>query len=139
MILGEIYKGNISKDEQAQAIDNTGAKEVIKATSDAMAHIKDNLVEQLKHRSTKYYRIPNAIPGGQDGIGIFDGQLYFLIRDSKSSEDPRTENELKRPILTLLLGQGNLHVVEHDSKQYYCATLQNWERVIGHKPLISEL
>lgn len=136
---GEIYKNNICKDEQAQAIEDTGAKEVIKVTSEAMAHIKDNLVEQLKHRSTKYYRIPNAIPGGQDGLGISNGQLYYLIRDSKSPDDPRTENELKRPILTLLLGEGNLHVVEYGSNQYYCATLQNWERVIGSKPLISEL
>ena len=134
---GEIYKDNICKDEQAQAIENTGAKEVIKATSEAMAHIKDNLVEQLKHRSTKYYPIPNALPGGQDGLGISDGQLYYLIRDSKSPDDPRREDDLKRPILTLLLGEGNLHVVEHDGNQYYCATPQDWERAIGMKPVPS--
>ncbi len=137
---GEIYKDNICRDEQAQAIKDSGAKEVIQAASDAMADVKNKLLEQLKERSTKYfYRVPKAIPGGDDGLGIYDGRLYYLIKESKSPEDPRTENELKRPILTLLLGEGNLHIAEYKGKQYYCATPQNWERVIGRKPTPSEL
>lgn len=136
---GEVYKGKICRDEQAQAIEDTGAGEVIQAESDAVADVKNKLLEQLKERNTKYYRVPQAIPGGEDGLGIYDGRLYYLIKKIKSPEDPRTENELKRPILTLLLGEGNLHIVEYKGKQYYCATPQNWERVIGRKPTPSEL
>lgn len=135
---GEIYKSNICRDEQAQAIENTGAKEVIKAASDAMADIQEKLVEQLKDHRTKYWHLPNEI-GGQGVCGISDGQLYYLIKESKTPEDPRSENELKHPILTLLLGEGNLHIVKHDGKQYYCATPQNWERVIGKRPPLSEI
>ena len=137
---GEIYKGNICKDEQqVQAVEGTGAKEVIQAASDAMADVKNKLLEQLKKRKPKYYRVPKALPGGEDGLGIYDGQLYYLIKEIKSPEDPRTENELKRPILTLLLGEGNLHIAECEGKQYYCATSQNWERVTGREPTPSEL
>ena len=82
-----------------------------------MADIKDRLLEQLKERNTKYYLVPKAIPGEEDRVGIYGGQLYHLIRESKGPEDPRREDELKRPILTLLLGEGNLHIVEHKGKE----------------------
>ena len=136
---GEIYGDNIQEDEREPPIEDTGAKEVVKAASDAMAHIKDKLAEQLRDRRTKYYSLPSATPGGQELLGIYSGQLYYLIRDSKSPEDIQTEDELKRPLLTLLLGEGALHVVEHDGKQYFCATSQDWERATGMKPTPSEL
>ena len=136
---GEIYGENIQEDEAKPPIEDTGAKEVVKAASDAMAHIKDKLVKQLRDPKTKYHRLPSETPGGQERLGIYSGQLYYLIRDSKSPEDIQTEDELKRPLLTLLLGEGALHVVEHDGKQYFCATSQDWERATGMKPTSSEL
>ena len=135
---GEIYGDNIQEDEREPPIEDTGAKEVVKAASDAMAHIKDKLVEQLKDSTTKYRRMPSET-GGPELLGIKDGQLYHLIKKSKAPEDIQTEDELKRPLLTLLLGEGALHVVEHDGKQYFCATSQDWERAIGMKPTPSEL
>ncbi len=139
---GEVYMGNICKEEQqTQVIEDTGAQEVIQAASAAMADVKNKLLEKLKERNTKYCRVPRAMPSGEDGIGVYGGQLYHLIKESKSPEDPRKEDELKRPILTLLLGEGNLHIAEYEGKPlpYYCATLQNWERVIGEKLQVSEI
>lgn len=136
---GEIYGDNIKEDEGEPPVKDTGAKEVVKAASDAMAHIKKKLVEQLRDRRTKYYSLPSATPGGQELLGIYSGQLYYLIRDSKSSEDIQTEDELRRPLLTLLLGEGALHVVEHDGKEYFCATSHDWERATEMKPTPSEL
>ena len=135
---GEIYGDQIRKETSEPSIEDTGAKEVIKAASDAIAHIKDKLVEQLKDSKTKYWRMPRRT-SEKELLGIKGGQLYYLIRDSKSLEDIQTEDELKRPLLTLLLGEGALHVVEHDGGQYYCATSQNWELATGMKPTPSEL
>ena len=135
---GEIYGANVCKDEHEPPIDDTGAKKVVNAASETMARIKVNLVEQLKGPGTKFYLIPKASPSGSDLLGIYDGQLYYLIKKSKSPEDIETENELKRPLLTLLLGEGALHVVEHRGKEYYCATSQDWERVTGKKPTPSK-
>lgn len=130
---GEIYKDKICQDDQSPTIENTGAQEVIQATSEARARIRDKLIEQLKDQKTKYW----AIPGMQEELGISDGQLYYLIKESKSPEDSQREDDLKRPILTLLLGEGNLRIRKHEGKEYYCATSQNWERVIGKKPIPS--
>ena len=130
---GEIYKDKICRDEQSPPIEDTGAQEVIQSTSEARARIRDKLIEQLKDQRTKYW----AIPGMQEELGISDGQLYYLIKESKSPEDSQREDDLKRPILTLLLGEGNLRIHKHEGKEYYCATSQNWERVIGKKPIPS--
>lgn len=134
---GEIYGDNIQEDEGKPPVEDTGAKEVVKAASDAIAHIKEKLVEQLKDDTTKYWRMPSTT-GEQELLGIKDGQLYYLIKKSKAPEDIQTEDELKRPLLTFLLGEGALHVVEHDGKQYFCATSQDWERATGRKPMPSE-
>ena len=135
---GEIYGDNIQEDEGKPPIEDTGAKEVVKAASDAMAHITEKLVEQLKDSRTKYWRMPSET-SSQELLGIKDGQLYYLIKNSKAPEDIQTEDELKRPLLTFLLGEGALHVVEHDGKQYFCATSYDWERATGMKPTPSEL
>ena len=135
---GEIYGDKIKEDKGEPPVEDTGAKEVVKAASDAMAHIQDKLVEQLRDSKTKYWRMPSEA-GGQELLGIKDGQLYYLIKNSKAPEDIQTEDELKRPLLTLLLGEGTLHIVEHGGKQYYCATSQDWERAIGMEPTPSEL
>ena len=135
---GEIYGDNIQEDEGKPQIEGTGAKEVVKAASDAMAHIKEKLVEQLRDSRTKYWRMPSET-GRQELLGIKDGQLYYLIKNSKAPEDIQTEDELKRPLLTFLLGEGALHVKEYGGKPYYCATSQDWERVLGIKPPPSEL
>ena len=135
---GELYKKNIRDKDDAPPLENTGAKEVAKSESEAMERMANNLRKQLKTGATKYWRIPDAI-NGNEGIGIYGGQLYHLIKKSKSPDDPHSEDELKRPLLKLLLGEGNLCVVTHKGKEYYCATLQNWEDVRGKKPKVYDL
>ena len=72
-------------------------------------------------------------------MGIWDKQLYFLIKDSKAPDDPHTEDSLKGPLLTLLLGEGVLKIIEHKGKRYYCAAPADWERATGQKPVPSSI
>ena len=135
---GEIYGNNIQKENDASRIENTGAQKVVKAQADAMSRIKDNFIEQLKDNGTKYCRIPSEISGDEEKLGIYDGQLYYLIKNSKTPEDRQTENALKRSLLTELLGEEALHIQKHNGKLYFCATSEDWERVIGKKPTPSD-
>ena len=135
---GEIYRDEIREDEQESRIEDTGAQEVIKVQADAMNRIKDCVLEKLKdNHKIKYYRMPDALPEGREEAGLKDGQLYYLIKDCKSPEDLYSENELKRPILELLLGNDILHVKEHGGTEYYCASIEDWELVLGKKPNLS--
>ena len=135
---GKTYEDYIEKDESAPAIEETGADEIVRAVSDTMARIREKLVEQLREPKTKYRRVTDPASGGRELLGIKDGQLYYLIKNSKSADDPQTEDELKRPVLTMILGEGVLKVVEHSGEYYYCATAEDWERVTGSKPVASE-
>lgn len=135
---GRAYEDHIEKDESAPAIEETGAGEIARAVSDTMAHIREKLVEKLRDPRTKYWRVTNPVSGGPELLGIRNGQLYYLIKTSKSTDDPQTEDELKRPALTIVLGEGVLRVVEHRGEDYYCATAEDWERVTGSKPVASE-
>jgi len=135
---GRIYGDHIQKDESTPAIEETGASEIAHAVSETMARIKDGLTEQLRDPGTKYWRMTDPTSGGRELLGIKGGQLYYLIKNSKSVDDPQTEDELKRPVLTMVLGEGVLKVVEHGGDEYYCATVEDWERVRGSKPVASE-
>ena len=141
---GEIYGDNIRKEDDASPAENTGAQEVIKERADAMIRIKDCVREQLTNHCTvdgtpvRFYRIPDALPEGREGVGIKDGQLYYLIKPCRSPEDPHTEDELKRPILELLLGEGALCVKKRENADYYCAAPEDWERALGKKPTLSD-
>lgn len=136
---GEIYGDNIRIKDDAARIEDTGAQEAAAAQADAMNRIKDCVRQQLNDDpKVRYYKIPDALPGGLEGVGIKSGMLYFLIKECKSPEDPHTEDELKRPALELLLGKEALHVKRHEHTDYYCATAEDWERMLGKKPKLSD-
>lgn len=128
---GLLYKGNIKSGDQEPAIQNTGRKEMEKAVSESIARLKATLLESLKGKQVKWHRITMA--GGVAGAGIYDGQLYYLIKEAKTDSDTQGENELKTLLLTMILGPGALQVVEHNDREYFCATQENWEKALGIK------
>ena len=65
------------------------------------------------------------------GVGIYDGQLFYLVKEVKTDSDTKGENELKSLLLTLILGQGVLQIVEHNGREYFCASQQAWEEALG--------
>ncbi len=134
---GELYRSNIRKDEQAENSVETGATEVAQSTSESMSSITEQVLEQLRQNRTSYYRIPDDIEG-RDVLGVSDGQLYFILKESKSPEETRSENELKRPVMTILLGEGNFCVINHKGKPYYCASKECWKKLLGREPAIKE-
>jgi len=74
-----------------------------------------------------------------DGIGIASGQLYYLIKQIKTSADTASENDLKDILFSHLFGNGAYIIAQHPStmKEYYCAHLEDWVEVLGETPEIS--
>ena len=128
---GAIYRPNIKSSAQEPRIENTGTQQMEATVSESLARLKTDLIAVLKTKGVKWVRIPNALPDNEEGIGIYTGQLYHLIKDIKTDADTQREDELKGTLLTLILGQGVLHIREYNDREYYCATQEAWERALG--------
>jgi hypothetical protein len=132
-----LYGANVVTDVNAASIAETLTAEVVALVGGAQARLSEALVTKLKE-AAKFVRVPNALPGGQEGVGVASGQLYYLIRDIKDTADTTPEDELKKILLTGLLGEGVVHVAKHsaNNKDYYCAKLADWTRVLGGEPQV---
>lgn len=136
---GALYQEKIKKDESAVAVDGTGANETSKAVEETLSRLAKNLRSVLARGAVVYRRVPLEIDGKSVDLGgILSGQLFYLIQKVlKSSGEgvPRSEDELKQPLLATLLGEDNLHIVRHQGKEYYCATIECWKKVIGERKI----
>lgn len=130
---GALYSTNIKASAQETRIENTGTRQMNAAVSESLTRLKTALIEALKVKPVKWVRVPSALPDNKEGIGIYTGQLYHLIKDIKTDTDTQKEDELKGPLLTHILGQGVLHLADHGGKEYYCATQDAWEHALGIK------
>ncbi|MCP9470802.1 MAG: hypothetical protein NNA31_12490 [Nitrospira sp.] len=100
--------------------------------------LKNGLLEKLKQSKEsriKFVRVPGAM-SGNEGIGVASGQLYYVIKDLKIPVDTQSEDELKKPLLNLIFGEGAIHVEKFNDKDYFCATMADGERVLGKQPIV---
>jgi len=128
---GAIYKDKIKPSAQETRIENTGTKHMEAAVSESLTRLKTDLIAALKTTGVKWVRVPNALPDNKEGVGIYSGQLYHLIKDIKKDADTQREDELKSTLLNLILGHGVLHVVDHIKREHFCASQQAWEKALG--------
>ena len=136
-----LYRDKVRSAAGENAIGGTMTAEVVSLVGGAQARLSQALVGKLKEPNVKYVRVPSALPSGQEGVGVGSGQLFYLIREIKDTADTTPEDELKRLLLTGLLGEGAVHVVKHpaNNKDYFCAKLEDWTRVLGFEPGIQEV
>lgn len=48
----------------------------------------------------------------------------------------QSEDELKKVLRSLIFGEGAVHVAKFNDKGYFCATMTDWERVLGKPPIV---
>jgi hypothetical protein len=109
---------------------------VLKTVSESLDRLKNGLLDELKQskvKKIKFVRVPGAI-SGNEGIGVASGQLYYVIKDLKMPVDTQPEDELKKVLLNLIFGEGVVHVAQFNDKDYFCAAMADWERVLGRRP-----
>ena len=128
----DLYRANVTNDKdgapgQAPAV--TAAQQVTAALAGAADRLKEALRQRLGGPKVKWVRVPN----GATTVGIYTGQLYYLIKEIKTPADTQSEEQLKGELLAGILGAGAVTVKEHGGKDYYCAPLEAWEKAIGKK------
>jgi hypothetical protein len=69
-------------------------------------------------------------------VGIYSGQLYYLIKEIKTEADTQPEDRLKKELLARLLGEAAVHEARHDGKDYFCATSEDWQQALGFAPKV---
>jgi hypothetical protein len=133
----DLYRQYVVVDAEAKAVEGTMAGEIIALVGGAQARLSEALREKLKMPIVKYVRVPNAMPNGGEGIGVGSGQLYYLINEIKQTSDTTQIDELKVLLLNALLGEGAVRAAKHSNgKDYFCAKLEDWTRVLGHEPTV---
>jgi hypothetical protein len=50
---------------------------------------------------------------GGDGVGVYTGQLYQLIKELKTPADTQSEDQLKMPPMTPIFGEGKVQIGKH--------------------------
>ncbi|MDG6913598.1 MAG: ATP-binding protein, partial [Nitrososphaerota archaeon] len=135
----EGYRENIKTDPQAPAVGKTRAQTIREEVARTFEDTVGRLKEALRANNVKFVRLPPIQPGGKDLVGVWSSQLFHLVRTSKGPEDLRSENELKRPLMELVLGESNLHVLPLKGREYYAAELDVWEKVLDKTLVLSEV
>jgi hypothetical protein len=133
----DAYKQNIISGQSELALSGITAQQIMEELSKSLERLKTGLLNALKQNTTKFHKIPGALPSGE-GVGVKSGQLFYIIRDLTTPADTQSEDQLRQVLLNLLLGEGSVHVKEYGGKEYCCATMSDWERVLGKRPLIQD-
>jgi DNA helicase HerA-like ATPase len=129
----ELYAQNVNKNKEAEPFANSAATEIRKK---AEARNKD-LAEVLKAKF-KGNKSVHLEDFNDDVLGIYDGQLYMILKEIKQIEtfndESRTEDELKLPILKTMLNC-EITILQKDYKEkkaakFYCAPKSNWKEII---------
>jgi len=120
-----LYKGNVKLDSISEAVPETPASRIHEEVSKRHGELANKVRDSLKSPKIKFIQIP------QDGIGIYKGQLYHAIKEAKDLSDYETENQLMEPLLTMILGKGEVQQTSHNSREYFCASKEDWEKALG--------
>ncbi len=135
----DLYGANVIRDAGAKQAEGALAKQVVAALSGAGDRLRDALIERLSQPNVKWIRVPQALPGGAEGVGVYSGQLYYLIKEIKTPADTQSEEQLKSELLAKILGEGVLQVKEYKGKEYYCAELGQWQQALGKKLTVKDV
>jgi hypothetical protein len=135
---GRLYAEQICKEDAPRSADQAVAamrvKETIRTSSDRLA---EALRRRLQQPGVKFVEIPTAF-NGKGGVGIKEGQLFYLIKEIKESTDTQSENALKQPLMEQLFGEGQVQLADLDGHKYYCAPADRWKAVLGKDPLSAD-
>jgi len=136
----KLYRDKVNNIKDAAADGNTLATEIVKLVGEAENRLSEALILKLKEPGVKFVKISQGIQDDIDAIGVGSGQLYHLIKQIKTAADTASENDLKDILFSYLFGSGAYSIAKHPStaKDYYCVRMEDWIRVLGEAPKISD-
>ncbi|MFC1951879.1 ATP-binding protein, partial [Chloroflexota bacterium] len=125
-----LYSPEVISDVTAQPFDQSPAIEIRKQAEETIqrmvAALKKKMIESGDKLST------HEFSGEEKTIGIYDGQLYYFIKEIvKDLEfEYMGENTLK-PILMKALFGCEISLQTSGDREYHCVLLENWEEILG--------
>ena len=130
----ELYSENVNKSKDAEAFSQSSAIEIRRRSEERNRALADALLTKLKENKSKL----SGKTFQENNWGIYDGQLYVFLKEIKQTEqfkdEFRSENELKLPILQILMGcEITIQRSEHSDKgvvNFYCAAKTYWEQIL---------
>jgi hypothetical protein len=129
-----LYGSEVKAGRDEPRLGGLRAQSILEELAGALERMTGELLKRLQEdRKIKYHHIPGGLGDG-DGIGIYSGQLFHVIREIKTEADTQQEEQLKRDLLGRILGDASLHLARHNGRDYFCASVADWERVLGFRP-----
>lgn len=127
-----LYKDGIVNNKEESEYPNSSAKSILQKYSERISKMTNSLKQKLVEKKASLA----TMKFDDDFFGIYDGQLYFLIKELKEEfpDEFRSENELK-PILlkTILEFEPVIRKAIHPEKKkevdYFCAPSSNWSNI----------
>lgn len=136
----ELYVENVNKNPNAKAFAKTAAKvinENAKVRDKALAEALLSKIKEKRHTEAILKHLDN------DYIGIFDGKLFYLLREVLVMDmfkgEHRKEDELKLPIMQIMFNgkEVSIRQGEHEKKKvlvnYYSALKSDWDEILEDK------
>ena len=121
----DLYNCNVKVDRAIKPATDVPAQRIQKEVTQRQDELAQKLKESLKAPNVKFYDIPGM------GVGIYKGQLYFLIKEIKAPNDYESENQLMEPLLSKILGEQVPKMTSHNNREYYYASKADWDRALG--------
>jgi hypothetical protein len=127
-----LYKENIVNNKEESEYLNSPSKKIFMKYNERIEKMSNSLKEKLIEKKA----ILSTMKFDDDFFGIYDGQLYFLIKEIKEEfpEEFRSENELKPILLKHLLEtepiiRKAVHPEKKKEVDYLCAPSANWANI----------
>ncbi len=133
-----LYRKCVKSDPQQGPLDGLRAQRLGHDLAGAMDRLAQQLLGALKDPKIKFVRVPGVMLKGKEWVGIYSGQLYYVIKDIKTDADTQPEDRLKKELLGRILGEAAVHEVRHEGKDYLCAGLDDWQRALGFAPKVKD-
>ena len=132
-----LYKNAVKDNPEEPQLGGLRAQCIGQDLACALDRLAERLLDALKTDLTiKYVRVPSALPEGKEGVGIYSGQLYYIIKKIKTETDTQPEDRLKKELLGRILGEAAVHEVRYDGKDYFCASPEDWQKALGFAPKV---
>lgn len=127
-----LYNQNIINNKTEPKFQNSAAIKIMERYYDRLKKMADTLKTKIIENKSNL----SMMKFKDNYYGIYDGQLYELIKETKEffKEEYRSENELKSILLKHLL-QCDIEIrrFEHPKKKkivdYHCAPTENWSKI----------
>jgi hypothetical protein len=129
----QLYKANVMLDSSAEALIGISAQKIQTDVTSRYGELANKLRDALKGNNVKFIEIP------QKGIGVFKGQMYFLVKEIKGLSDFESENQLMEILPTMIIGKGKVQQESYSNRDYFCATKDDWEKTLGITIRVNQL